>query len=109
MGQGLLSVVLTGLIIGFSVAAPVGPMGVLCIRRTLADGRVVGFVSGLGAATADAAYGCVAAFGLTWVSDLLVDQLLWLRLVGGVFLLYQKPSDGVARDEGSAGTHRTPD
>ena len=88
MGQELLSTVLTGLIIGFSVAAPVGPIGVLCIRRTLADGRVVGFVSGLGAATADAAYGCVAAFGLTWVSDLLVEQQAWLRLVGGVFLLY---------------------
>ncbi len=88
MGQETPSIVLTGLIIGFSIAAPVGPIGVLCIRRTLADGRVVGFVSGLGAATADAAYGGVAAFGLTWVSDLLVKQQLWLRLVGGVFLLY---------------------
>jgi threonine/homoserine/homoserine lactone efflux protein len=106
MGQELLSTVLTGLIIGFSVAAPVGPIGVLCIRRTLADGRVVGFVSGLGAATADAAYGCVAAFGLTWVSDLLVEQQAWLRLVGGVFLLYlgikaflEKPAE---REAGAA-------
>ena len=88
MGQELPSIVLTGLIIGFSIAAPVGPVGVLCIRRTLADGRVVGFVSGLGAATADAAYGCVAAFGLTWVSDMLVNQQLWLRSVGGVLLIY---------------------
>jgi threonine/homoserine/homoserine lactone efflux protein len=106
MGQELLSTVLTGLIIGFSVAAPVGPIGVLCIRRTLADGRVVGFVSGLGAATADAAHGCVAAFGLTWVSDLLVEQQAWLRLVGGVFLLYlgikaflEKPAE---REAGAA-------
>ena len=56
---------LRGLILGLSIAAPVGPIGVLCIRRTLAEGRASGFVSGLGAATADAVYGCVAAFGLT--------------------------------------------
>jgi threonine/homoserine/homoserine lactone efflux protein len=112
MGQELLSTVLTGLIIGFSVAAPVGPIGVLCIRRTLADGRVVGFVSGLGAATADAAYGCVAAFGLTWVSDLLVEQQLWLRLVGGVFLLslgikafLEKPAE---REAGASSASRPP-
>jgi threonine/homoserine/homoserine lactone efflux protein len=61
---------------------------VLCIRRTLADGRSAGFLSGLGAASADALYGCVAAFGLTSVSDFLVDQQLLLRLVGGAFLLY---------------------
>jgi threonine/homoserine/homoserine lactone efflux protein len=111
MDQEPLSTLLTGLIIGFSVAAPVGPIGVLCIRRTLADGRVVGFVSGLGAATADAAYGCVAAFGLTWVSDLLVEQQAWLRLVGGVFLLYlgikaflEKPAE---REAGAARGSRT--
>jgi threonine/homoserine/homoserine lactone efflux protein len=66
----------------------VGPIGVLCIRRTLADGRVVGFVSGLGAATADAFYGCIAAFGLTVVSSVLVSQQAWLRLGGGLFLCY---------------------
>jgi threonine/homoserine/homoserine lactone efflux protein len=79
---------LRGLIIGFSIAAPVGPIGVLCIRRTLADGRAFGLLSGLGAATADAIYGCIAGFGLTLVSDFLVDQQVWLRLVGGAFLLY---------------------
>src|SRR5215813_9571069 len=79
---------LKGLLLGFSIAAPVGPIGVLCIRRTLADGRLVGFVSGLGAATADTFYGTVAAFGLTAISSLLVAQGLWLRLIGGVFLLY---------------------
>lgn len=83
----LLSIVLRGLVIGFSIAAPVGPIGVLCIRRTLADGRLVGFSCGLGAASADAAYGCVAAFGLTTLSEFLVGQQFWLRLVGGVFLL----------------------
>lgn len=83
-----LSLFLKGLLIGFSIAAPVGPIGVLCIRRTLAEGRMMGLVSGLGAATADAAYGCIAGFGLTFISTFLVNQQVWLRLLGGVFLLY---------------------
>ncbi|MBI5960697.1 MAG: LysE family translocator [Chloroflexi bacterium] len=77
-----------GLVIGFSIAAPVGPIGVLCIRRTLANGRAIGFVSGLGAATADSVYGAVAALGLTVISSFLVDQQTWFRLIGGAFLLY---------------------
>ena len=77
-----------GLLIGFSIAAPVGPIGVLCIRRTLADGRLAGLVSGLGAATADAFYGSLAGFGLTLVANFLVSQQSWLRLGGGLFLLY---------------------
>ncbi len=77
-----------GLIIGISIAAPVGPIGVLCIRRTLAEGRLAGLVSGLGAATADAVYGIVAGFGLTFVSNFLIAQQNWLRLFGGLFLCY---------------------
>ena len=84
----LLGALIRGLVIGFSIAAPVGPIGVLCIRRTLRDGRSAGFLCGLGVASADAVYGCVAAFGLTSISSFLVDQQLWLRFVGGVFLLY---------------------
>ena len=83
-----LGVLLKGLVIGFAIAAPVGPIGVLCIRRTLADGRLSGLVSGLGAATADALYGCVAAFGLTAISGFLISQQTWLRLIGGLFLCY---------------------
>ena len=79
---------LKGLLIGFSIAAPVGPIGVLCIRRTLANGRISGFVSGLGAATADGLYGTIAAFGLTLISDVLVGQQMWFRIIGGSFLLY---------------------
>jgi len=79
---------LQGLIIGFSIAAPVGPIGILCIRRTLAQGRLIGFLSGLGAATADMFYGAIAAFGLTAVQDLLVGQQTWLRPAGGLFLIY---------------------
>ena len=83
-----LSVFLRGLAIGFGIAAPVGPIGILCIRRTLADGRAVGFASGLGAATADALYGTVAAFGLTLVSSALVGRRVWLQAAGGLFLCY---------------------
>ncbi len=77
-----------GLIIGFSIAAPVGPIGVLCIRRTLAEGRLAGFLSGMGAASADMFYGAIAAFGLTAAQDLLIGQSIWLRIIGGTFLLY---------------------
>jgi len=77
-----------GAAIGFSIAAPVGPIGVLCIRRTLADGRAAGFVSGLGAAAADAVYGGIAGFGLTAISSLLLTRQGVLRLIGGAFLCY---------------------
>ncbi len=83
-----ISFLLRGLLIGFSIAAPVGPIGVLCIRRTLAEGRIPGLVSGLGAATADATYGGIAGFGLTFISSLLISQQVWLRLIGGTFLCY---------------------
>jgi threonine/homoserine/homoserine lactone efflux protein len=79
---------LRGLVIGFCIAAPVGPIGVLCIRRTLMQGRSMGLLTGLGAATADAMYGAIAGFGLTFVSTVLVDQAGWLQLVGGLFLCY---------------------
>jgi len=79
---------LRGIAIGFSIAAPVGPIGVLCIRRTLADGRAAGLASGLGAATADAVYGCAAGFGLTFISNTLIGQQLWFRVIGGTFLCY---------------------
>ena len=84
----LLDFFIKGFAIGFAIAAPVGPIGVLCIRRSLAEGRQMGLVTGLGAATADAAYGCVAAFGLTAISGFLVGHQAWLGLVGGVFLCY---------------------
>jgi threonine/homoserine/homoserine lactone efflux protein len=83
-----ISYLLRGLVIGFAIAAPVGPIGVLCIRRTLAEGRAAGLVSGLGAATADAVYGFIAAFGLTYVSSILIGQQQWIRLIGGLFLCY---------------------
>lgn len=92
---------LKGLAVGFSIAAPVGPIGILCIQRTLSQGRLAGFVSGLGAATADAAYGLLAALGVSFLTGLLIDQQIWLRLLGGLFLtglgarlLFSKPPAG---------------
>ncbi len=79
---------LKGLLLGFSIALPVGPIGALCIRRTLSEGRAVGLASGLGAATADGLYGAVAGLGLTVISDLLVTQQNWLKLAGGIYLCY---------------------
>jgi threonine/homoserine/homoserine lactone efflux protein len=99
--------ILKGLLIGFSIAAPVGPIGVLCIRRTLAHGRLSGLASGLGAATADATYGCIAGFGLTVVSTFLIDQQSILRLVGGLYLVYlglstvrSKPAETAVSEKG---------
>ncbi len=77
-----------GFLIGLSIAAPVGPIGVLCIRRTLTEGRAVGLVSGLGAATADALFGCIAGFGLTFISGVLVAQQMLFQVIGGLFLCY---------------------
>jgi len=98
---------LKGLIIGFSIAAPVGPIGLLCIRRTLAEGRTAGLVSGLGAATADALYGCIAGFGLTFISTLLISQQVWFRVVGGFFLCFlglraflSRPAEQTANGKG---------
>jgi len=91
------SFLLKGLIIGFSIAAPVGPIGVLCIRRTLTEGRASGLVSGIGAATADAIYGCIAGFGVAFISNFLVSQQVWLRLIGGLFLCYLGPKTWLAK------------
>ena len=93
-----------GFVLGFSIAAVVGPIGVLCIRRTLSNGFAVGFASGLGAATVDATYAALASFGFTALASVLVGQNVWLRLVGGAFLVYlgigalrAKPAENAAR------------
>ncbi|NDF13315.1 MAG: LysE family translocator [Proteobacteria bacterium] len=77
-----------GLALGFSIAAPVGPIGVLCIRRTLHSGFATGAASGLGAAFADTLYAAIAAFGLTAVSQFLSAEQGPIRLFGGIFLLW---------------------
>jgi len=79
---------LKGLAFGFLLAATVGPMWVLCFRRTVEQGALAGFISGMGIAVADGLYGAVAAFGLTAISGFLLGQRFWLGLIGGLFLLY---------------------
>lgn len=77
-----------GFFLGFSMAAPVGPIGILCIRKTLQYGRFSGLFSGLGAATADTLYGLIATFSLSLLSTFLMEQQFLLRLVGGAFLCF---------------------
>jgi len=86
--SGGLGFLLKGLVLGFSIAAPVGPIGVLCIRRTLSEGPAIGLATGLGAAAADGLYGALAGFGLTWLTRALVAQQIWIGLGGGLFLLF---------------------
>jgi threonine/homoserine/homoserine lactone efflux protein len=77
---------LKGLVIGLFIAAPVGPIAMLCISRTLAEGAFAGLATGLGAATADATYSVVAAFGITAISSVMMQHENWLKLVGGLLL-----------------------
>ncbi|BBK33779.1 lysine transporter LysE [Allostella humosa] len=77
-----------GFALGLAIAAPVGPIGLLCIRRTLVDGPALGFATGIGAATADAAYGAVAGFGLAVVADAMTAAQGWMAALGGLFLLW---------------------
>ena len=81
-----LSLFLRGILVGVAIAVPVGPIGVLCVRRTILRGPISGLISGLGAAVADTLFGCVAALGLTAISDTLIQHQTWLKLGGGAFL-----------------------
>ena len=114
-----MQILLQGLAIGFSIAAPVGPIGLLCIRCTLTHGRLNGFLCGLGAATADAVYGTVAALGLSAVTAFLLGTQTWLQLGGGLFLVWlgvktmrappaaPRPNDAAAADALVAGYFST--
>ena len=77
---------LKGIAVGFVIAAPVGPVGMMCIHRTITDGKILGFVTGLGAAIADTLYGCIAAFGLGFLAQELVSNQILLRSFGGAVL-----------------------
>lgn len=79
--------VLKGMLIGFVMAIPIGPLGVLCIRKSLAEGGGRGRIIGLAAASVDALYSGIAAFGVRMISDVIEREQFWVRLFGGVFLL----------------------
>ncbi len=93
-----------GVGIGLFIAVPLGPVGVLCLRRTLDKGRRYGLVSGLGAATADALYALVAGFGISWISSAMLGAGPWLRVGGSVLVialgahLFRARPSGAARD-----------
>lgn len=96
----VVSVFVKGLIAGFLIAAPVGPINVMCVRRTIVHGRLVGIVSGLGAAAADTFFGAIAAFGLTFIHDFLMREKFWFGIGGaallfviGVRILFAKPPE----------------
>ncbi len=76
-----------GLLVGFGLAVPIGPVGIMCIRKTLMERHSRGLMTGLGAATADSLYGGIAAFGLTFITDIIAGHQFWLHLVGGILLL----------------------
>jgi threonine/homoserine/homoserine lactone efflux protein len=75
-----------GFMIGLVVAAPLGPIGIICLQRTLSKGYLAGLFSGLGISTADAIYGALAVFGVTAISSFLISQELWLRVIGGIVI-----------------------
>lgn len=83
-----LYILLQGIIMGFSIAAPVGPIGILCINRALQQGFKAGVFTGLGAATADALYGSLLGFSLTLITQWLIAQQVWLHGAGGFLLCY---------------------
>jgi threonine/homoserine/homoserine lactone efflux protein len=98
-----------GLLAGLAIAAPVGPVNVLCISRTLRKGWKAGLASGLGAATADALYGAIAGFSINFIIQLLLREEFWLRLIGGSFLIvvgvlyyFKRAGSLEAQESGSA-------
>lgn len=76
-----------GIIIGFSASVPLGPIGVLCIQRTLNKGRLSGFISGLGAAFSDVIYAVIAGFSLSFIVTFIEQQLLYIQIFGAILLI----------------------
>jgi threonine/homoserine/homoserine lactone efflux protein len=104
-----IQLLIRGLIAGFAISAPVGPVNVLCVSRTLSRGRIAGVISGLGAATADTIYGAIAGFSISFVIQFLIRELFWIRLFGGIVLigigilyLFKKPRSLDEEDKKSA-------
>ncbi len=79
--------VLTGVVIGVAVAAPIGPINILCIQRSLQQGFGAGLLTGMGAVLGDGMFAAIAAFSITSVSELLIDNNHWIEVVGGLFLI----------------------
>jgi threonine/homoserine/homoserine lactone efflux protein len=82
-----LDLLVRGVLAGLAIAIPVGPVNVLCISRTISGGRRAGLISGLGAATADSLYGAIAAFSITLIINFLLEEIFWIRTIGGLLLI----------------------
>ena len=82
-----LELLLKGILTGLAISAPVGPVNVLCISRTISKGWTAGVISGLGAAVADTIYGAIAAFSIHFVISFLIREEFWIRLFGGILLI----------------------
>ncbi len=83
----LVQYLIDGMIIGFSASVPLGPIGVLCIQRTLNKGRLSGFISGLGAAFSDTIYAVIAGFSLSFIVTFIEQQLLYIQIFGAILLI----------------------
>ncbi len=83
----ILKYIIDGIIIGFSASVPLGPIGVLCIQRTLNKGRLAGFFSGLGAAFSDTIYAIIAGFSLSFIVSFIEQQLLYIQIFGAAILI----------------------
>ena len=82
------SIIIQGIIVGFSIAAPVGPIGLLCIQNTISHGMLFGLVCGLGAATADMMYGVLVVVGTSYMATVMQIFKIPLSVFGGIFLIY---------------------
>jgi len=76
-----------GIILGFSASVPLGPMGLICIQKTLNRGRLAGLISGTGAAAADTFYATIAAFGISFITDFIHKEQFTLRIIGSIILV----------------------
>lgn len=82
------AIFIKGVIIGLLVSAPLGPIGIMCIQRTLNRGYMSGFVSGLGAAAADTIFAIIAGFGFTIIINFIEEKHIYFQILGGIFVLY---------------------
>ncbi len=101
-----ISLFFKGFLVGMIISAPIGPVGVLCIQRTVNNGRLSGVISGVAAAIGDSIFAIIAAFGLTFISSMIIENEYWIRIFGGVILLYfgfrvytSKPRDCSAAED----------
>jgi threonine/homoserine/homoserine lactone efflux protein len=105
-----LELALRGVAAGLAIAVPVGPVNVLCIKRTVEKGLKSGLISGLGAAAADTVYGSIAGFSISFIIHFITREEFWIRLIGGILLMvigvlyyFKKPQPLDSHQQGASG------